>query len=207
MKKVIRRDFFQVLGVWGLAFLTGCGISSEKISYFIQNLQTRGILFGFEGLPPWDDGKTEKIMASVGSQLGMEHYVTYDNISACLQLARIAKENRRRMGVFGYSMGREHGELFLKRCYAEGIESDIAVFLDGVNPRYKVSPVRKVVQIFGDNRTNFYGFRGRPYREEDFCDAEKTECPQPIIVSNCEHLDLPERCAPIILIEFAKVFR
>jgi hypothetical protein len=207
-----RRNFLKnfaygAAGVTAAATLAGCGISAGALRNYSKALETKnGLVVGFHGfLSDNLDAPLRRSARAVGAQ----DYISWGKVSDAVKVAEVAYGQQRPIAGIGYSMGRWPLEEFIEKCDRKGIPVELGVVIDGVDP----SPIRKIgdnlkrmVQIWGDNSTNFYPARGRIYVPGDFENSSKTDCPDPIIISNCGHLSMPREAEPYITSELGRAF-
>ena len=187
--------------------LAGCGISARALRDYSAKLETKnGLVVGFHGF--LYDGLEDSLKRSTDA-VGAEDYISWGNVNGAVKVAEIAYKHQRPIAGVGYSMGRWPMEEFVEKCGRKGIPVELGIAIDGVDPRplKKVGDnLKRMVQIWGDNSTNFYLPRGRFYRDGDFEDSRKTDCPEPIIISNCGHLKMPERAESYVTSELRLAF-
>jgi|GEM_PF-1919030 len=206
-RRFLKNSLYGLGGAAAASTLAGCGISASSLKDYSKALETKnGLVVGFHGfLFDSLDAPLKRSARAVGAQ----DYISWGKVDNAIKVAEVAHNHNLPIAAVGYSMGRWPTEEFIEKCKRKGIPVDLGIVIDGVDPRplKKVgNNLKRMVQIWGDNDTNFYPARGRIYVPGDFEDSSKTDCPEPIIISNCGHLSMPERAESYVTSKLRQAF-
>jgi hypothetical protein len=132
----------------GLA-CTSSTISKKKVAVLDRQVETRGLIVGFEGLQPFSGRRADKLTKSVAKDLHLAQAATSGNPSVYMPLVASAHANGQPIYIVGYSLGAVAARKLAEKCRKEDIPVDILFLLDpgamGVFTGRIPRNVRKVV--------------------------------------------------------------
>jgi hypothetical protein len=180
----------------GLA-CTGSSISEKNVEQLEQQVKTRGLIVGFEGLQPFSGHRADNLTKKVAKDLDLAQAATSGNSSAYLPLVTSAHANGQSIYIVGYSLGGAEAMKLAEECRKEDIPVDILFLLDPVSTGKIPRNVRKVV--FYQSGTRDSSVSDKP-RGEFLEDPDNTQVKFEH-ESNLNHMDLPLHLADRIKAE------
>lgn len=128
---------------------TGTGIPKAKMVQLEQQVKTRGLIIGFEGLQPFSGHRADNLTKQVAKELHLSQAATSGNPSEYMPLVASAHANGQPIYVVGYSLGGLDARKLAEKCKTVDIPVDILFLLDpgamGVFTGKIPDNVRKVV--------------------------------------------------------------
>lgn len=133
----IRSFLLGAFALAGVALLSaGCtssGLSAKKVEALSKEVESRGLIIGFEGLQPFSGFRAEHLVKTVGHEVGLAHCATSGNYMAHMPIIEEAHKSGRPIYLVGYSLGGDQARLLAQECGTRGIPIRILFLLD---PRY-----------------------------------------------------------------------
>jgi hypothetical protein len=100
---------------------TGAGISRGKAKELHKQVQTHGLIIGFEGLQPFSGHHADDLTRRVAKDLGLAHAATSGNPEAHMPFIIEANANHQPIYIVGYSLGGNEAKSIAWRCKRAGI--------------------------------------------------------------------------------------
>lgn len=114
----------------------GCspaGISHSRKAALLEEVQTRGLIVGFEGLQPFSGSRIQALIAAVAQEENLAYCATSGNYMAHLPIIEEAHKHNQPIYLVGYSMGAEQARRLAQKCQQHDIPVRVLFLLD---PRY-----------------------------------------------------------------------
>ncbi len=184
---------------------TGAGISSSGRRALLEDVQTHGLIVGFEGLQPFSGYRIRNLARYVGDELDLARSVTSGNYKAHLRIVEEAHRHGQPIYLIGYSMGGNQARLLAEECNRRGIPIRILFLLD---PEYmassrpgKIPP--NVREAFVYTSSTYHVTVGNIPSEEDLADPGRTSLSVED-VSETGHMGLPDHVTSWVQREIAR---
>jgi hypothetical protein len=100
---------------------TGDAISGDKARQLRKDVQTRGLIVGFEGLQPFSGHRADNLTRKVARELGLAQAATSGNPGAHMPFIVEANANHQPIYIVGYSLGGNEAKSLAWRCKEAGI--------------------------------------------------------------------------------------
>jgi thioesterase domain-containing protein len=170
-----------------------------------QEVETRGLIVGFEGLQPFSGFRAEHLVKTVGDELGLAHCATSGNYMAHMPIIEQAHKSGQPIYLVGYSLGGDQARLLAQECGKRGIPIRILFLLD---PRYMASGnpgkissnVRRAVFYTSSTYTDTVGVVPSA---DNLADASQTALLVEDMPST-EHMGLPAHATRLIQSEISR---
>ncbi|MDD4890892.1 MAG: hypothetical protein PHU85_13305 [Phycisphaerae bacterium] len=118
--------------VWFLSAhgCTASHIKDRDMAVLKEKVKTTSLLVGLEGLQPFSGHRAERLVQQVAKDTNLTYSATSGNYQVHLPLIREAKRHGQHVYLVGYSIGAQQARWLAELCRQEGLEIDIAFFLD-----------------------------------------------------------------------------